>query len=94
MLDFYGTDRGDGALLLSSLLRRWFIRWDAEPFANFGTMLEFHVHRPPTEADDLIQLAVEQYVVASDTIVLPGIRLRDHARALHRRTEWFLHSRP
>ncbi|HEY7068910.1 MAG TPA: DUF4253 domain-containing protein [Acidimicrobiales bacterium] len=95
LLDFYGASHLDGWLtVLVSLLRRWQERWGAEIVASFGTMLELAVSSPPTEPQDLIDLAVEQCLLASCTTLLPGIHLRQHARVLAGRSTWFLHERP
>lgn len=94
LFGFFGVDSPEDQLLFVSLLKRWSDRWGAEIFANYGTMLEFLVHRAPTEPTDLIQLAVEHHVLARDTMLLPGISLREHARALRGRPDWFLHSKP
>jgi hypothetical protein len=62
--------------------------------ASWGTMLQLEVTRPPQQLREAFELAVEQYAVASSTLDLAGVSIRDHARSLLHRTEWFLHDRP
>jgi hypothetical protein len=69
-------------------------RYGAELVANWGTMLEFTVARPPLTLDEAWPLALEQVVVAPDTIHGPVLPIRAHARALIQRSTWFLHARP
>ncbi|WP_428268063.1 DUF4253 domain-containing protein [Haliangium sp.] len=66
----------------------------AEIVAHYGTMLQLIVSRRPDDIDDAWALAYAQQLVAECTTVLPGISLRDHARALMHADRWFLHQRP
>ena len=75
-------------------LRDWHQRYGTELVCHYGTMLQFNVSRPPTTLEDAFQLAWEQQALAECTTVLPGISLRNHARALLKRHQWFLHERP
>ena len=79
---------------LVAVVRSWEERFGADLWANWGTMLEFVVARPPATVEDAYELALEQALIAPDTIMLPGVRLRRHAQALVGRQTWFLHYRP
>lgn len=79
---------------LVTLARGWHERYGAELVAGWGTMLQFVVERPPADVEAARELTSEQLVVASDTIMLPGVLPDAHARALVGRRTWFLHSRP
>jgi hypothetical protein len=91
---FFGAFGPDGLAGVIAVARHWRTKYGAELVANWGTMLQFHVNRPPTTIKDAFDLAHEQAVLAPDTTILPNVSLRDHARALLGRTEWFLHERP
>ena len=93
-LDFWGADFAGGHEALIAVLRAWHARHGAEVVASWGTMLQLAVARPPTDLDEAFALAVEQDRVAFDTLMGRGVSLREHARALLGRREWFLHSRP
>jgi hypothetical protein len=77
-----------------AIARSWEQRFGAELVANWVTMLQFVVGRPPATIEDAWQLAVEQDLVAPSTTVLPGVPLRRHAQNLIGRPNWFLHERP
>lgn len=94
LLDFYGVSNPDDSAVFLSLLRRWHDRWGAEIVASFGTMLELIVTSPPDQPQDLLDLAIEQHLLASCTTMLPMVPVRHHARALAGRPTWFLHERP
>jgi hypothetical protein len=79
---------------LISILEHWCSRYGAELVANWGTMLQFIVQRPPETLEQAWELALEQQLVAPDTTNGPGVPLRAHARTLLRRPTWFLHCRP
>jgi hypothetical protein len=94
---FYGEQGGMPGLTsqrLITILEFWRRRYGAELVANWGTMLQFVVARPPTTLEDAWNLALQQDLVAQDTLTGPGISLRDHARTLIERPTWFLHCRP
>jgi hypothetical protein len=95
-LGFWGLETSGGLTpaRLAGLVRGWRERFGAELVANWGTMLQFVVARPPQDLEAAYALAVEHWEVASDTMVLPGVPIRDHARALIGRDTWFLHNRP
>ena len=92
-VDFFpnGGELGSVARLVA-VVRSWHQRFGAELVANWVTMLQFVVTRPPLTADEAWRLALEQAAVAPYT--MRGFPLRDHARALVGRERWFLHNRP
>jgi len=75
-------------------LRRWEDHYGAELVAHYGTMLQMTVARRPVDIDEAFELAWEQERVAPCTTALPGVTLRDHAKALLKTDRWFLHERP
>jgi hypothetical protein len=93
-LDFWGYEVGLAPERLVGLVRSWRERFGAELVANWGTMLQFVVHHPPADLEAAYALAVEHYEVAPETMLLPGVPIREHARDLVGRGSWFLHSRP
>jgi hypothetical protein len=90
---WYGALR-PGTPTVIQLLKKWQYEYQAELVCHYGTMLQFHVGRPPSTPEQAFQLAWEQAALAECTIVLPGISLRDHARSLLALDRWFLHERP
>jgi hypothetical protein len=64
----------------------------AEVVANWGTMLQLLVSRPPRTSEEAWPLAIQHDLIAQDT--LSGQTIRDHARNLIDRPSWFLHARP
>jgi hypothetical protein len=77
-----------------ALLREWHTKYGAELVAHFGTMLQLNVMRQPQTAEDAFHLAWQQHMIAPCTTILPGVSPRDHARALLKTKQWFLHQRP
>jgi hypothetical protein len=75
-------------------LEHWHQQYGAELVCHYGTMLQFQVKRRPQTPTEAFQLAWEQEALAPCTTLLPGISLRDHARALMNVDHWFLHERP
>ena len=57
-------------------------------------MLQLVVKRKPATLEEAFQLAWEQVAIAPCTNLLPGVSLRDHAKALFHLDRWFLHERP
>lgn len=94
LMGFYGVDSVVTDEVYISLLHRWNRRWHAAVTTHFGTLLDFQVGNPPTTAQDLLALSIEQAVLAQCTTLLPGVSIRDHARALADRSSWHLHERP
>jgi hypothetical protein len=93
-LSLYGAEGPGGHERLIALLRSWRERFGAEMVASWGTMLQLRVAAPPTQLDEAFDLAIEQWIAAPPTLGLAGVTIRDHARALVKRAEWFLHARP
>ncbi|MHB1568386.1 MAG: DUF4253 domain-containing protein [Solirubrobacteraceae bacterium] len=79
---------------LIAILDYWQARYGAELVANFGTILQFVVARPPETVDEAWDLAVDQGMLAPDTFNRAGVPARDHARLLVGRRTWLLHHRP
>ncbi len=77
---------------LVAMLDAWRQAYGAEIVANWGTMLQFLVARPPTTLQAAWPLAIQHDLIAPQT--LSGQTRRDHARNLINRRSWFLHSRP
>jgi len=75
-------------------LRRWHERYGAELCCAGGTTLYLRVQRRPANLDEAFELAVEHWYFASDTLVLPGVSLREHARVLLCQDHWYFHQRP
>mgnify|MGYP002279999387 FL=1 len=93
-LSFFGAEGRGEAEKAMTVLKSWQQRFGAELVAHYGTMLEFIVQRVPTDAEAAFQLAWEQSAIAPCTVILPGVSLREHARALLQSQRWFLHERP
>ena len=77
-----------------ALLKDWEERFGAQLVCHYSTMLQFRVSKPPQNLEEAWTLAQEQVCVAPCTTALPGVSLRDHARALVGHGSWFLHERP
>jgi hypothetical protein len=88
-LNWFGACRGNSQFIVA-LLREWQQRYGAELVAHYGTMLHFLVQRRPHSVADAYRLAWQQAAVAPDTLALPGVALRNHARALLQTDRWFL----
>lgn len=81
--------------LRTALLRRWHDRHGAEVAANWGTMLQLVVHRPPTTIEAAWAVAYEINLIWPDTAGGGnGVATRRHARDLIGRSDLFLHRRP
>jgi hypothetical protein len=81
---------GDRAHALPAAMRAWHARWGAEPVANWGTVLQFLVARPPTAAD-------EAWSVAEQILTIAESNHEDIwalALGLPHGHHWLLHSRP
>ena len=74
-----------------ALLNWWQERYGAELVANWGTMLQFVVHRPPETLDEAWDLAVDIDLIGPSS-GFPHVR--DHARFLWQRPTWFIHNHP
>ena len=78
----------------AAALRVWEERYGAQLTRCFATTLHLRVARRPADIDEAFALAIEHRHFASDTFVLPGISLREHARALLSVDRWYFHDRP
>lgn len=92
-MNWYGAARTNSQLVVA-LLREWNEKYGAELVAHFGTMLQLYTTRRPDTWEEAFQLAWQQHMIAPCTTLLPGISLRDRARALMHTNQWFLHERP
>jgi len=93
-MSFFGAEGFGEAEKMMTVLQSWQQRFGAELVAHYGTILQFVVQHPPSTLEAAFQLAGEQYMIAPCTLELPGITLREHARALLHTQRWFLHERP
>jgi len=92
-ISWFGATRCNSQLIVA-LLRHWHAHYGAELVAHYGTMLQFVVSRRPATPQEALELAWQQYLIAPCTTLLPGVSVRDHARALLHTDRWFLHERP
>lgn len=90
---WYGAE-DIGSETVAAFLDLWHEHYGAELVCHYGTMLQLVVQRKPATLQDAFDLAWEQTAIAPCTTLLPGISLRDHARALMGCDRWFLHERP
>jgi hypothetical protein len=77
---------------LIAILTTWETRYGAELVANWGTMLQFTVSRPPDTLQQAWELAVDIDLIGPNSG--PEPHQRDNARYLWRRPTWFVHCRP
>lgn len=75
-------------------LKHWHDHYGAELVAHYGTMLQFYVNKKPKTLMEAFDLASEHYLFASDTLILPGVSIREHAIALLNLDRWFLRRQP
>jgi hypothetical protein len=95
-LDFYAIEHGVMGVTaerLIAVLSLWEERYGAELVANWGTMLQFVVSRPPATLDEAWELAVDIDLIAPSGNAAT-VHVRDTARFLWRRHTWFAHCRP
>lgn len=81
--------RGRGHETLVAAMRIWKLSHEAELVINGGITLEFHVARPPVKVSEAFDLAVQL-----SSFGLPDGSLREHARDLLGRSDWYLQERP
>jgi len=93
-ISFFGAEGLGETEKVMTLLKSWQQRFSAELVAHYDTRLQFVVQQPPSNLEAAFQLAWEQYMIAPCPLALPGISLREHARALLHTQQWFLHERP
>lgn len=75
-------------------LRRWHERFGAVLCCAGSTTLYLRVQRRPSTLDEAFELAVEHWYFAADTLILPGVSLREYARVLLSQDHWYFHERP
>lgn len=92
-MNWYGSSRTSSQFVVA-LLKEWNERYGAELVAHFGTMLQLCTTRRPDTWEEAFHLAWQQHMIAPCTTLLPGVSIRDHARALMHTNQWFLHERP
>ena len=80
--------------LRPALFRRWHLEHGAEPVANWGTMQQLVVRRPPADLAAAWEVARAQVLLWADTGARSGVTARHLARDLVGRDRWFLHLRP
>lgn len=84
----------DHAVEQATALRVWQEKYGAELVGAFLTTLHVKVATRPQTISEAFDLAMAHYHFASDTMSLSRTSIRDHARALLSRDEWYFHSRP
>jgi hypothetical protein len=87
----YGGVAGATYDRMVAVLTWWQERYGAELVANWGSMLQFAVRRPPASLDEAWDLAVDIDLVGPSS-GFPHVR--DYARFLWRRPTWFIHNHP
>ncbi|MCG8350339.1 MAG: DUF4253 domain-containing protein [Chloroflexales bacterium] len=92
-LHWYGAFNS-GTPIAIQFLKQWRRDYGAELVCHYGTMLQFLVGRSPATPEAAFHLAWEQVALAECTTILPGVSIREHARALLMMDRWFLHERP
>ena len=83
-----------GTPVAMRFLRQWHQKYGAELVCHYGTMLQLKVQSRPSTPEEAFELAWQQESLAPCTTILPGVSLREHARALLMVDRWFLHERP
>jgi hypothetical protein len=93
---FYGEEAVVGATpeRQIAVLRSWREDYGAELIANWGTMIQFVVERPPQSVEQSWGLAWAQDALAPYNFSGPAIPVREAARGLIGRGRWMLHERP
>ncbi|GAB4210335.1 MAG: hypothetical protein OHK0012_00360 [Synechococcales cyanobacterium] len=86
--------RWGGSRHAMPLLRKWQEHYGLELVSHYGTMLQGLVARRPLTVAAAFAVATEHFAIAPCTLQLPGVTVRDHARALLHLDRWFLHERP
>lgn len=92
-INWYAASRGNSQSVVA-LLRAWQLQHGAELVAHYGTMLHFTVQQRPRTVNEAYHLAWQQAAIAPCTLTLPGVALRNHARALLHADRWFLREQP
>lgn len=92
-LNWCGTNC-HGTEYFIALGKSWEQRFGAELVADYGTMLQCLVSRPPADPHEAWELAREHDLAAPSNLALPGLPMRHYARGLVGHDRWFLHERP
>jgi Domain of unknown function (DUF4253) len=80
---------------LIAAAHRWHDQYGAECMVILpGYATELQVNRRPLDIWQAWELAREHFLMAYDTFILPGIEVRDYARALTQSPHWLLNSKP
>lgn len=79
---------------LYAALRSWQQRFGAELVLADRVQRWIQVARRPGTPREAMALAIEHCAVTSDTLVLPGVSLRDHARHLLNSDRWLVYHKP
>jgi Domain of unknown function (DUF4253) len=87
----YGQPQG-----LATQCHDWHSRYGAELVASAITMMQVQVQlqRRPADIYEAFELALEQQHFSRDILVLTGVSVREHARALLALDRWFFHWKP
>jgi hypothetical protein len=94
-LNFYAIEDGVAGVTaerLIAILAYWEARYGAQLVANWGTMLQFVVRRPPDTLEEAWDLAIDLDLIGPSGKA--WVHVRDGARYLWRRPTWFVHCRP
>lgn len=89
-LAFHSFEMPDRAAALAAVQRGWSQKYRAELVANWGTMLQFLVGRPPVDPWEAYELAGQLKEVGGSLQMYQY----ELALALPRSDAWFLHDRP
>lgn len=76
-----------------AVLKYWYDRYGAEIVAAHETILHFDVKQKPQTLNEAFELACQHNKLAPNTLILPGVSIREHARALLHTDRWFLQER-
>lgn len=90
-IHFYGSQNSTEDI---AILKYWHDKYDTELVAHYGTMLQFFVNNKPPTPIEAYELAAQHYEFAPCTLILPGVAIREHAKALLHLDRWFLHEKP
>jgi hypothetical protein len=91
-LDFWAaSEHPGGHEAVVRVLQHWRERCGAHVVANWGTVLQLVVERPPAAIQEAFNLAIEHQRVAADT---SHRSLRSYARWILHAPTWSIHQRP
>jgi len=72
-----------------AVLRDWFERFGAVPAVIAGAVMECVVARPPTNEEESLELAAEQWIFCADIVNQGTMSVRRLAIELWQRPQWF-----